>query len=181
MASSFIKAKMIANRDAAPSVLTDAIVAQGTVFEGWGVEQLPASSDNGSFVKCFSVPSSARISSLDYAVANVGLGTSAIDIGVWFPTAVQTQSGYQVQSAVIAGRLISSSAFKTNIAGVDTGTEWTDGLGAISSNTLPKRNQPLWQQLGLQADPMCQMDLGFSVRTVNSLAGYVGLRARYTR
>lgn len=181
MAVLTIKSKMIANRDASPSVLTDAIVAKGDLNEAFGVEQITTASDAGSKIKMVSVPSSARLSSLDYAVANVGLGTSAIDIAAWFPTAVPNQSGIAVQSAVIAGALISSSAFKANIAGIDTGIEWADGLGAISTNTLPKRNQPLWQALGLQADPNIDIDLGFSVRTAAALNAYAGLRARYIR
>lgn len=181
MSSFTIKAKQIANRDAFPAVLTDSISAKGDVYEVMGVEQVPLTADIGSMVKLCAIPSSARVTGLDYAAANVGLGTSALDIAVWFPTAIQNQSNIQVQSAVVAGALISSSAFKGNIAGVDTGTEWTDGLSSITTNTLPKRSQPLWQALGLQADPGIDLDLGFTVRTTNSLSAYVGLRARYVR
>ncbi len=181
MAVVTIKSKMLANRDAAPSVLTDAIVAKGSIQESFGVEQIPTTADAASKVKLLSVPSSARLSALDFAVANVGLGTSALDVAAWFPTTTSNQSAVQVQSAVVAGALISSSAFKANIAGVDTGIEWSDALGAISTNTLPKKNQPLWQVLGLQADPNIDIDLGFSIRTATSLNGYVGMRARYIR
>lgn len=181
MAVLTIKSKVIANRDATPTVLTDPIVAKGEVREAFGIEQIPTTADAGSKIKMLSVPSSARLSSLEYAVANVGLGTSAIDIAAWFPTAVPNQSGVQTQSGVVAAALISSSAFKANIAGVDTGIEWTDGLGAISTNTLPKRNMPLWQALGLAADPNIDIDLGFSVRTASSLSAYAGLRARFIR
>lgn len=181
MSSFTIKSKVIANRDAVPTVLTDAIVAKADVREAFGVEQIPTTADIGSKVKLVSIPSSARISSIDYAVANLGLGTSALDVAAWFPTAVPNQSAVQAQSGVVAGALISSSAFKANIAGVDTGIEWTDANAAISTNTLPKKNQPLWQMLGLAADPNIDIDLGFSVRTTNSIASYVGLRARYVR
>ena len=181
MSSFNIKSKIIANRDASPTVLTDAIVGKGDMIECIGVEQIAQTADIGSKVRLVSVPSSARLSSLDYAVANVGLGTSALDVAAWFPTTIPSMQGIQVQSGVVAAALISSSAFKANIAGVDTGIEWTDGLGAISTNTLVKRNQPLWQALGLAADPMIDIDLGFTVRTTNSLSAYAGLRARYVR
>lgn len=181
MSSFNIKSKVIANRDAAPPVLTDPILAKGACVEVIGVEQVPTTADIGSKIRLISVPSGARISGMEYAAANVGLGTSALDVAVWFPTTTQNMSGMQVQSGVVAAALISSSAFKANIAGVDTGIEWTEALAPISVNTLPKRSQPLWQQLGLAADPMCDLDLGFTVRTTNSLAGYVGLRARYVR
>lgn len=175
------KSKYIANRDAVPTVLTDPIVSRSDVREAFGVEQVGASAGAGSKAVMLSVPSGARLSSLEYAVANVGLGTSALDVAAWFPTQVSNMSGQQLQSSVVAGALISSSAFKTNIAGVDTGIDWTDGLGGLTSQTLPKRSQPLWQALGLQADPNIDIDLGFTVRTNNSLGAYVGLRARYVR
>jgi len=181
MASSFVKAKMIANRDASPSVLTDPIVAVGAVREAWGCENLPASSDNGSFVKCVSVPSSARLSSLQLSAA-ASINTTSLDIGAWFPTTIQNQSGYTVQSGVVAGRLIQSSAFAVAITVPDTtGLIDTDALGTLANNTIPERNMPLWQNLGLAADPGCNIDLGIVVRTVNTAAGYVGLRARYVR
>lgn len=181
MSSFTIKSKVIANRDATPTVLTDSIFAQGDIKESIGVEQIPTTADIGSKIKLCTIPSGSRISSLDYAVANVGLGTSVLDVAAWFPTAVPNMSAVQAQSGVVAGALISSSAFKANIAGVDTGIEWTDGLGAISANTLPKRSQPVWQVLGLAADPNINIDLGFTVRTTNSLSAYAGLRARYVR
>ncbi len=181
MATATIKSKVIANRDASPSVLTDAIVAKAELTEAFGVEQIPTTADAASKVKLLSVPSSARLSSFEFAVANVGLGTSSLDVAAWFPTAVPNQSAVAIQSSVVAGALISSSAFKAAIAGVDTGIEWTDANAAISTNTLPKKNQPLWQMLGLQADPMIDIDLGFSVRTAVSINGYVGMRARYVR
>lgn len=181
MSSFNIKSKMIANRDASPTVLTDAFVSKGDVVEVIGVESIPTTADIGSKIKLVSVPSSARLGSMDYAVNNVGLGTSALDVAAWFPTTVPPMQGVQVQSGVVAGALISSSAFKANIAGVDTGIEWTEALAPISVNTLQKRTQPLWQVLGLAADPMIDIDLGFTVRTTNSISAYAGLRARYIR
>lgn len=181
MSSFSIKSKVIANRDASPTVLTDPIVSKGDAKEVIGVESVPQTADIGSTVKLLSIPSGSRLAALEYAVANVGLGTSAIDVACWFPTAIPNMSNVQLQSSVVAGRLISSSAFKANIAGVDTGIEWTDGLAPISTNTLQKRSQPLWQALGLAADPNIDIDIGFTVRTTNSLGAYVGLRGRYVR
>lgn len=181
MSSFTIKSKVIANRDASPAILTDPILARGDSIDVIGVEQVPQTADIGSKIKLFSIPSSARIVSIDYAVANVGLGTSALDVAAWFPTTAPNMSGAQVQSAVVSGALISSSAFKTNIAGVDTGVEWTDAKAAISTDTLPKKAQPLWQMLGLAADPNIDLDIGFTVRTTNSLSAYVGMRGRFVR
>ena len=119
------------------------------------------------------VPSAARVSSLDYA--GQALGTSSLDIAAWYPTYVPVQSG------VVAAQIIGSSIFGQALFNSDGATNWTDGLGSVAQNAIPSREQPLWQKLGLVADPNCDIHLGFTVRTTNSIAGYVGLRARYIR
>lgn len=172
-----IKSTVIANRDATPKVLTDSIFATARSKEVYGTNLLPTTSDVASTVKLCAVPSRARVAALDYTA--VALGTSSLDIAVWYPTTIQSGGGnFLAQS--LAGTLISSSAFATAIAGVDTGLAFTDGLPAVTAaNALPKRTQPLWQFLGLATDPEMDLDLGFSVRTTNSISGYVGLRVRF--
>lgn len=172
MSSFNIKSKVIANRDNLPSILTDTNLARGMVQEAVGCENLPLTADIGSKVRLLTIPSSCRVSSLEYF--NAQLGTSVLDVAAWYPTAVPVMSG------VVAATLISSSAFAANIAGVDTGIV-ADGMGTIAQQSVPRRTQPLWQSLGLLADPNIDIDLGFTVRTTNSVAGYVGLRARYVR
>ncbi len=172
MSSFSIKSKVIANRDASPSVLSDAIVSKGVLMEAVGCERIPTTADAGSTVKLLTIPSSARLSSLEYF--NAGIGTSALDVAAWYPTSVAAQSG------IVAATLISSSVFVANIQGVDTGTI-ADAMGTVAQQSVVRRTQPLWQSLGLASDPMIDIDLGFTVRTANSVAGYVGLRARYVR
>lgn len=172
MSSFNLKSTLIANRDAAPVVLTDPALGRGDTNEVIGCQQIPTTADVGSQVRLISVPSGARISALEYF--NAQLGTSSLDIAAWYPTTVQVQSG------VVAAKLISSSAFAAAIAGVDTGTV-ADGMGTIAQQSVQRRCQPLWQSLGLVADPNIDIDLGFTIRTTNSIAGYVGLRARYVR
>lgn len=168
-----IKSKVIANRDSTPPILTDPILAVGGEMDAYGTDQVPQTASAGSAVKLVQVPSGSRVSNVDYTAQS--LGTSAIDIAVWYPTAVASQS------SVVAGALISSSSFTANIAGVDAGIAFTDGYGLPSVVSLAKRSQPLWQFLGLAADPNCNLDMGFSVRTANSIAGYVGLRVKFVR
>jgi hypothetical protein len=172
MSSFNIKSKVIANRDAAPAVITDAILARGTVQESIGTDKLPTTADIGSQARLCTVPSSARLSSLERF--NAGIGTSALDVAVWYPTVVAPRSG------ITASALISSSTFAQNIAGVDTG-DVADSLGTISQLSAQKRCMPLWQALGLTTDPNIDLDIGFTVRTTNSVGAYVGLRARYIR
>jgi hypothetical protein len=172
-----IKSTQIANRDATPKVLTDSIVAKGTIRESLGVEKTGnAIMDVASVMRLCSVPSRARLSSLDYM--GQSLGTSVLDIAAWYPTNVP-QGGGNFLAASVGGTLISSSAFAANINIVDASLAWTDGMGLPSVLSIPKRSQPLWQMLGLTADPEIDIDLGFTVRTATSIQGYVGLRARF--
>lgn len=167
-----LKSTVLLNRDASPKVASDPIVSAARLQESFGCDKLPQTAGAGSWVKCVSIPSSARISELD--IINAGIGTSSLDIAAWYPTTTPNQS------SVVAAQIISSSAFAQAIAGVDGGTV-TDGMGTIAQNPVASRQQPLWQRLGLLADPNINIDLGFTVRTTNSIAGYVGLRARYVR
>lgn len=167
-----LKSTMILNRDASPAALSDPINARARLHEAFGCDRLPQTAGVGSYIKCVSVPSGARVSELDIVAA--GIGTSSLDISAWYPTTVQNISG------VTAAQIISSSSFAQAIAGVDGG-QVADAMGTIAQNPVVSRQQPLWMRLGLSADPNVDIDLGFTVRTTNSIAGYVGLRARYVR
>ena len=170
-----IKSTVITNRDATPSRLTDAIKSKSYAYEAIGVERVPQSADIGSTIRLLSMPSSGRLSGLEYAYH--GMGSAAVfDVAAWYPTAVATQSG------AVAAALISSSFVGANFSFVvDTGAGWTDAMGTVALNPVAEREQPLWQLLGLVADPGIDLDLGFTIRTTNTLAGYCGLRARYSR
>src|SRR3990167_6667050 len=161
-----IKSTVLTNRDAAPSRFTDAIQAHGYAYEAVGVERVPTTADIGSQVRLLSIPSSARLTGLEYAYAGMG-STAAFDVAAWYPTQVSQQS------SVVASAFIGSSAFGQNFTFVvDTGAGWTDALGTVAQLTLPERQQPLWQVLGLLADPNIDLDLGFTIRTTTVIANY---------
>jgi hypothetical protein len=162
MSSFNIKSRVIANRDATSvkGLISPNEGAEGVVREVFGADKATSDIiDAGSQFRLVSVPSSARIAELDYAKETTG--TTALDVAVWYPT------------------LISSSAFATNIAGSDLGVNWTSAMGLATAPTLQKRQQPLWQLLGLSTDPGIDLDLGFTVRTATAEQGYVGMRVRY--
>lgn len=151
--------------------------AVGNLEEVLGVDQTPAAIvDAGTTIRLCPVPSSARVSEISYAKETTG--TTTLDIAVWYPTNIP-QGGLNAPAASLESTLISSSAFLTGIAGSDLGVGWTDGMGLAASPTLQKRSQPLWQLLGLSADPGIDLDVGFSVRVATAEQGYVGMRVRY--
>lgn len=174
-----IKSVVIRDREASPPLHNNATLAKGVLHEALQVENTSnAGSDIGAAgtqIRLVSVPSNARLSRLEYSRAD--LGTSSLDIAVWYPDQL-AQGGENSLSASLESTLVSSSAFATAISG-DTAVAWTDAMGANTTPSLAQRTQPLWQLLGLTADPACDLDLGFSVRTANATNGYVGLRAQY--
>lgn len=174
-----IKSKVIANRDATPVVLTNPEISQGVLKAVIGVERTSVDASIGAAgtqLRLISVPSNARLHSMEYATADVE--TSALDIAVWYPTDLP-QGGENSVAASNEAALISSSAFLGNIAGIDAARAWTDAMGANVTPTIVARSQQLWQMLGLTSDPGIDLDLGISVRTAVTTNGYVGLRATY--
>lgn len=154
----------------------DAIVSDGRLHESIGVVNTGAAIlAAGSAAKCVQIPSAARVAALFYMADT--MGTSSLDVAVWYPTVIQQGSDANIQPSS-AGAIISSSTFATAIAGVDTGIVPTDGMATL---TLTKRQMPLWRAIGLSSDPGINLDVGFSVRTATAIQGYVGLQVRYVR
>jgi hypothetical protein len=180
MSTFSIKSKVVTNRDASPPILSNPEVAQGLLKGVLGVEKTTNNASDiggaGTTIKLITVPSNARLQKLEYAMAS--LGTSAVDIAVWYPTTIP-QGGQNAPAASLGGTLISSSAFVGNLAGVDTGVAWTDGMGKDATPSLTNRLKPLWSMVGLTTDPGIDLDLGFVVRTAVAINGYVGLQATY--
>lgn len=173
-----LKSQLITNRDATPKVLSDGFQAPQMQKEDIGVERTSAPIiDAGSQMRLCIVPSSARLSHINYC--NQGLGSSAAaDVAVWYPTTISAGAGL---SPALAATLISSSSFGANITGfaTDTGNGWTDAVGTVANCPVNKRMQPLWQVLGLASDPNIDLDVGFTFRTATVTQGYVGMRVGY--
>lgn len=176
-----IKSTVLAARDATPKTLANAFLNRSAVKEAYGVQKVSSAGTDlntaGTQIRLVTVPSNARLSTLEYA--GTSCGTSALDVAVWYPTYVPAGGGANLTSAN-AATLISSSAFLANITVPDTDQVFVTAMPALSTLSMQKQEQPLWQMLGLTADPELNLDLGFSVRTACAINGYVGLRARYT-
>src|SRR3990167_11212041 len=170
-----VKSKVIANRDASPSVLSNPEVAQGYLKAVIGVENTSNfGTDLGaaaSAIRLITMPSNARIQSLEYATGDHG--TSTLDVAAWYPTDIP-QGGENAPASSLEGTLISSSVFAAGLAGVDTSRAWTDAFGLNATPTLTNRVRPLWDMVGLSSDPGIDLDLGISIRIAVVQNGYVG-------
>lgn len=175
-----IKSTVLAARDTNPRLGAEDTLARGTLKSAYGCQRVSSAGTDlntaGTQIRLISVPSTARISELDYTATSCG--TTSLDVTAWYPTYVP-QGGANFLANSLAATTISSSTFLGAIRPADTDQAWVTAFPAVTTLTMQQQEQPLWQVLGFTADPEIPIDLGFSVRTACAINGYVGLRAKF--
>jgi hypothetical protein len=177
MASFNLSSTVISNRDATPKVFTDAYVQGGEVLESEGFVQSSTATDgSGTLFRLCTVPSNARVSSLEIQTDSFGT-SAAIDIGVYWPTFIPVGAGLSAsnQSAVINTQLFCSALAVSNA------TASTNVINSSGNNSIKNQELPLWSACGLASDPMIDLDIVANVQTAIALKGYIGLKARYVK
>lgn len=173
-----LKSTVITNRDATPKVLTDASISGGDLRQAYGWVFTGSADTTASTYRLCQVASNVRLANL--SMINGALGSGCLlDVAVWYPTNIQ-MGGANFLPASSSATLISSSAFTTAIVGNTANTTFSELM--VTTNTTQGPNyqeMPLWQMIGLAADPEISLDLGFTVRVATATAGYIGLRATY--
>lgn len=173
-----LKSTFITNRDATPKVFTDGFLAGGTGTEAIGSVNTGASDAAGSTYRLVSIPSNARVDALRWQTsATLGSGC-ILDVAVWYPTTIQP-GGANFLAASVATTLISSSVFATALGGTTAAIPITDITNQSGNYLVPLQETPLWNVLGLSADPELYFDIGFTLRVATGASGYVGLRCAY--
>ena len=168
------KPTTITNRDATPPVLNDARIERGTLKSSVGSVAVGAADSATSYYPLCQVPSSAMVRSV-FLTCLAGMTTLAGDIGVFKNTA---------QSAGVTTGVAANTGSGTIFAAATTMAVAADRKDAtnLNSNAYPtdKREQPLWQAIGLTVDPGLMFDIGIKVTTANTgAAGRVGLEVNY--
>lgn len=176
MATVNLKSTLLTNRDATPKVLTDAYLSGGILEEVQGSVKTNNNDNAGSQYRLLQVPSNARLSSLIWQSDALGSGC-IVDVAVWYPTSLPLGGGNFLASGSSAA-LISSSIFATGLT-APAANALTDITNQSLNYLIPLQETPLWNVLGLAADPEVSFDIGFTVRVATASAGYVGLKARY--
>lgn len=177
MTSYNITSTVISNRDATPKVLTDALVSGGELLESEGYVQTHGSADAAdSLYRLCSVPSNARISSLEFQADALGSG-AALDVGVYWPTFIPLGAGL---SASKASAVINTQLFASAL-GCSAATAATNVVNQSTNNTIVKQELPLWSAAGLASDPGIELDIVVHVQTAIAAQGYIGLKARYVK
>lgn len=160
-----VRSSSIANRDATPSVASNSRLTKSPVLEGFGVGQLTIPIFAASTIRLTSIPSNARISQV--LLTNTALGgTTAANVGIY----QIADNGGAVVNATLFGSAISLVAAAANV-------DITRQSGVI---TVANMEQPLWQLLGLAADPIRDYDVVLTLTVAATSSGQATLAVRYT-
>jgi len=150
------KSTQITNRDSTPVVLNTATLGPvAKAFNAVGkITAVGTTDGSGDVYRFFEVPTNARVDSVRLYCAALA-GSSAMDVGLYR----NTRDG----GAVVDADFFASAQ---SLASALTGTEISHESTVY---TLAKREQPLWQAVGLSADPGGTFDVcGTLTATVNT-------------
>lgn len=170
-----IKSNLITGRDAVPKVLADAATSGANLSATTGYVTTNNGDSATSTYRLCQVPSNARVEAVKYQCA--ALGTSCtINVGVYYPTYIPIGAGALVASNASAA--ISAAFFASAIASA-TAVAITDVTNQSGTNTIDKQEMPLWQAVGLSADPGIMLDIVATVAVATAAAGLVGVKVSY--
>lgn len=175
MAVEHVKGVAITNRDATPKVRnTTGEGGVGKVLQINDYVTVPASASVDSTFQLVRLPSNAKVKSIIFESEAMGAGK--FDIGAYYATGGESAGA----SALLAAAAIDQDFFATAIdcASAVTPTEVSNESG---TNTLDKRNYPLWKMLGLASDPGGYIDICATVVTtaVTTGAAKLGVRVSF--
>lgn len=176
MAVDHVKSTGITNADATPRVANTAGASAGVgaLLNVTGYATALASSSADATYQLVRIPSAAKIKAMTFESEAQVAGK--FDIGVYYAT-----DGFANQpTALLAAAAINQSFFATVIDCASAVTR-TDILNESTTNTLDKRDMPLWQALALATDPGGYFDIVATVKTtaVTTGTGKFGVSVSY--
>lgn len=176
MSVDHVKSSFLTNLDASPVVANTAGEgAPGFLQHIEGSAVAVASSSVDATYQLIRLPSDCKLKSLTFESAAQTAGK--FDIGAYYAT----DNVIGKPTALLAAAAISQAFFA---AAVDcaSAVARTDILNSAGNYTIDKRTQPLWQALGLSADPGGNIDIVATVKTtpVTTGTGRFGVSASYT-
>lgn len=154
----------IGNRDATPCLETNAEISGGLVKEGQGYVSSVIADSAGSIYRMFNVPSNARVSRLMLQCAALGAG-AAVHVGVY-------------KNVRDGGAVVDADFFATSVD-VSGALGPTEVINESGTNTIDKQEMPLWQALGVAADPKSSYDIAVTVSVAIAASGFIGMKGLF--
>ncbi len=160
------KSSAITNRDATPPVKNGMQLGPRSVYEQVATVEVANGDSIGSKLVLMSLPSNARMSALWLLCDAITSG--AADFGIYRTT----QDG----GAVVDADCFASA--QSIASAITTGTNILHESGVLDISEI---EQPLWQILGLTADPNVMYDLVATLTAAAAAAGTLTARVTYTQ
>lgn len=135
--------------------------------------------NTGSTYKMVRVPWNAKLKKLDLS-SDAALDTStglALDVGAYYTDSLVEG----LINAALAGTSVGGAVNQFYVAGTGFQSSAKGPISVMTALTMPKRNQPLWQALGLTSNPGGFCDIVVAVHTAATTGGVanIGIVAEY--
>jgi hypothetical protein len=167
MATVTVKSGAITNRDASPRVLNDAGLEGGRMTCARGTVEITSGNSIGSTYIMCQVPSNAYIEDVLVSSDDIGTATAG-DIGIYQTT---DNSNTVVDADFFASALsLKDGALAQSIALHESGVYGVEDI-----------EKPLWEALGLSADPNRYYDVVLTLTAAADASGTFSLQVRYTK
>jgi hypothetical protein len=181
MGTSTLKSAPITNLDAIPAVPnTTGEGSPGYIREVGGFVTAVAADAAGSTYRLARVPSNAKVKHVFFTSEAQGAGK--VQLGVYYSDSTIDGTAVANQGVVVPTTGVNFFANDIDItAAVNSVDEVTQNMATAGANNLSLVNQPLWQALGLTADPGGYLDVVATVHTtaITTGGGRVGVAVQY--
>lgn len=181
MGTSTLKSAPITNLDATPVVpQSTGEGSSGYVRTVNGFVVAVAADAAGSTYRLVRLPSNAKVKNVVFTSEAQGAG--AVQLGVYYSDSTVDGTAAANQGLVVPTTGVNFFANDINIAAaVNQVDEVFQNMATAGAYNLSLANQPLWQALGLTADPGGFLDVVATVHTtaITTGTGRVGVEVKY--
>jgi hypothetical protein len=176
MAVANLKSTTITNRDSVPPVINDgrlerAVLKSAVGYVTTGADTGSTTYAAGSTYVVASLPSTAVVRNV--LLSNAALTSGVVSVGVGRTTRDSGGTSYPLAIGATATAFFASAQ---SVASAQSKVNITNQSG---NNTLDKQQQPLWQAVGMAADPGTALDIVILVTTSIAAGGLIGLEIQY--
>lgn len=137
-----------------------------------GVCAITTAMTAGSTYQIARIPSNAKLKESKVKL-DAGVTTFAANAGFYYSDSPTDMVG---EKAALAGTAINAT-YLGSAVDLHATTTWNDLSQVLAGANF---DEPLWQALGLSADPQCQIDFVLTNTSTNSGSGNVAGRVSYT-
>lgn len=143
MATEALKSALLTNKDASPTVYSNADADGGKVQVVFATDET-AGGDAGSTYRMVRLPSHARVLRVELAADDLSASGATLDVGLW---------------DVAAGALEDADFFASAVDVATAAVARTDVTYESGVIDIANAGKMIWEQLGLSADPGTDFDV----------------------